>query len=308
MSIFALRALCMSWICFSNKENTVVKLVESWSVEWSLLLMSQEIMQLFFPMVVIKKKKSILSVLQILLWACCWLPGNVTFESYAYHMLTKPYATDSCVKGGGKKVLISKGPTSFQTSWFCKAMATGISLLSLAPGVWVILFLLIRQLEMAFGLVFVGVTLLTLLQRLPGCCSFCKPTASLFLLQGSSLPLCSSSTSFALTFSWSLGHPRLIFVSSCIPSCFHLVLLGYFLDMWGKRTIWAQLQKEGDAWPRRAMRSLCQCVKQVEMAQAYRKARDAGTSAPAAAQCYLMEQLAQMVGVQMLLWGLGPCC
>lgn len=49
------------------------------------------------------------------------------------------------------------------------------------------------------------------------------------------------------------------------------------------------------------MRSLCQCVKQVEMAQAYRKARDAGTSAPAAAQCYLMEQLAQMVGVQMLL-------
>lgn len=136
-------------------------------------------------------------------------------------------------------------------------MATSTSLLSLAPGVWIILFLLIRQPKSHLltsswksspaDTPAKAVRLLLLL-----------PTASLPLLQAFSLPLCSSSTSFSLTSSWSLGHPRLTFISLVSLFCFHPLLLGYFLDMWGKRTIWAQLQKEGEVWPWRAMRPLCQ--------------------------------------------------
>lgn len=168
-----------------------MKPVESWSVERSLLLMSQEIMQLFFPWLSFKNIYiyiSTLSVLQILLWACCWLPGNVTYI-ICVPRVDQTLCNWLLCKGRGKKSAYFQGANQFQPSRFCKIMATSTSLLSIAPGVWIILFLLIRQLEVAFGLAFEGVTLLMLLQRLPGCCCFCKPTASLLLLQDSLLPV-----------------------------------------------------------------------------------------------------------------------
>lgn len=179
-------------------------------------------------------------------------------------------------------------------------MATSTSLLSLAPGVWIILFLLIRQPKSHLltsswksspaDTPAKAVRLLLLL-----------PTASLPLLQNFSLPLCSSSTSFSSTFSWSLGHRRLTFIS----------LICYWDISWtcGEKEQYELSYRKRERFDRGEQWG--HCAKQVK--KAYGKARDAGTSAPAAAWCYLIEQIVHMVGVQMILqvrslllgWGLG---
>lgn len=77
--------------------------------------MSQEIMQLFFPWLSFKKNIYIYQHYQYCKSSSELAAGcqEMLHTSYAYHVLTKLYATGSCVKGEEKKVLISKGPTSF---------------------------------------------------------------------------------------------------------------------------------------------------------------------------------------------------
>jgi len=130
-------------------------------------------------------------------------------------------------------------------------MATSTSLLSLAPGVWIILFLLIRQPKSH---------LLTSSWKSSPADTPAKAVRLLLLLQAYCFI---TSTARLFTASVFLFYFLLIdFQLKSWTSKTHLylshLLLGYFLDMWGKRTIWAQLQKEGEVWPWRAMRPLCQ--------------------------------------------------